>query len=127
MKITKNFKSEEFKCKDGTEVPTPLLHNVKKLCEQLEIIRTNLEDRPIKITSGYRTNSYNNKVGGAKYSQHLQGKAADIQVANKTPQEVFTKIIELMNIGFIEQGGVILYKTFVHYDIRGHKVVINNG
>ena len=32
------------------------------------------------ITSGYRTASHNTKVGGSRSSQHLLGRAADIQV-----------------------------------------------
>ena len=36
--------------------------------------------RPVVITSGYRTAAHNKSVGGAAYSQHLYGRAADIRV-----------------------------------------------
>ena len=36
--------------------------------------------RPVVITSGYRTAAHNRSVGGASYSQHLYGRAADIRV-----------------------------------------------
>lgn len=34
--------------------------------------------RPIIVTSGYRCKELNAAVGGARYSQHLKGQAADI-------------------------------------------------
>ena len=34
--------------------------------------------RPIIVTSGYRCKELNTAIGGARYSQHLKGQAADI-------------------------------------------------
>ena len=36
---------------------------------------------PVVITSGYRTAAHNKAVGGAVYSQHQYGRAADIRVS----------------------------------------------
>ena len=36
--------------------------------------------QPVTITSAYRTPAHNAKAGGAKFSQHLYGRAADIRV-----------------------------------------------
>lgn len=44
--------------------------------------------KPITITSGYRTAAHNATVGGAKSSQHLLGRAADIQVAGVSVEDV---------------------------------------
>lgn len=43
---------------------------------------------PVTITSGYRPNKLNKKLGGAANSDHLYGLAADIRVAGKSPLEV---------------------------------------
>jgi len=37
---------------------------------------------PLIVTSGYRNYAYNKAVGGVAYSQHTEGKAADIKPAN---------------------------------------------
>ena len=73
------------------------------------------------MTNAYRCESHNQKVGGAVYSQHLLGKAADIQISGYKPREVFNIIESLIEQGDLLQGGLGLYNTFVHYDIRGTK------
>jgi len=42
----------------------------------LEDARARLQ-KPIRITSGYRTGQHNADVGGVMHSQHLAGRAAD--------------------------------------------------
>lgn len=116
--VSKHFKINEFMCKDGTKVPTALMPNVFKIATQLEIIRMHL-GQPIIINSAYRTKEYNKKVGGAVASQHLTASAVDIAVKGHDPHYVFTTIRSLMRSGVILGGCVILYKNFVHYDIRG--------
>lgn len=116
--VTKHFKISEFACKNGASVPAHYLPNVFKIATQLEIIRTYL-GQPIIINSAYRTKEYNKKVGGAVASQHLTASAVDIVVKGHTPHYVFTSIRSLMRQGMIIGGCVILYKNFVHYDIRG--------
>jgi uncharacterized protein YcbK (DUF882 family) len=115
--MTKNFKLKEFKCKDGSKMPIDVYGNVVKLAGQLQILRDYL-DRPITINSAYRSPKHNAKIGGSKTSQHLLGKAADITVKGLTPQEVFIVIEDLIDRGLMLQGGLGLYDTFVHYDIR---------
>ena len=55
MQITPHFRSKEFNCKDGTPVPNQYMPNVKALAQQLEVLRAALGNKPIIITSGYRT------------------------------------------------------------------------
>ena len=38
--------------------------------------------QPIKVTSGFRSEELNKKIGGAKNSQHMFGEAADIQCSD---------------------------------------------
>lgn len=120
MKLTAHFDSSEFDCKDGTPVPEKWMDRVRMLAVQLEVLRAELGDKPIKITSGYRTPSYNRKVGGGKASQHLLCKAADIKAKGVSPAKVHETILRLIRESRILRGGVGLYDgRFCHYDIRG--------
>ena len=118
MKLEENFSLHEFRCKDGTDVPEDLIENVKKLAKNLQILRNHIQ-RPITIMSGYRTPDYNKKCGGAKRSQHLLATAADIIVSGMTSLEVRDLVIKLIKNGEMDSGGVGIYPTFVHYDVRG--------
>ena len=118
--MTKNFKLKEFECKDGSKMPLEVYENVIKLSNQLQFLRE-YTGRPININSAYRSPEHNAKVGGSKTSQHLLGKAADITIQSLKPAEVFMIIEELIDMGHMLQGGLGLYDTFVHYDIRRTK------
>lgn len=118
MKLTKNFSKKEFDSKDGSEMPQDVLVNIQKLANQLQVLRDYL-GKSISINSAYRSPSHNKSVGGAKNSQHLYGKASDIKVNGMTTKQVYDAIELLINQGDILQGGLGIYNTFVHYDIRG--------
>lgn len=118
MKLEENFLLKEFRCKDGTDVPDEYLDNVKKLAKNLQVLRDYL-GASITIISGYRTPEYNKKCGGVKRSQHLLATAADIVVSGKTSLEVRDAIILLIKEGKMDKGGVGIYPTFTHYDVRG--------
>jgi uncharacterized protein YcbK (DUF882 family) len=120
MRLTNNFLLEEFNCKDGTKVPKDLIANVEEVARNLQVLRDYLGE-PIHVNSGYRTPTYNKKVGGKPMSQHLQAKAADITVKSKTPRQVSKIIEKLIESGDMKQGGIGVYPGFTHYDIRGRK------
>lgn len=121
MKLTKNFTRSEFDCKDGTKVPKEYHKNLKKLATNLQALR-DFMGAPVYVSgSGYRTPKHNKAVGGAPKSQHLTASAADINVKGFKPLEVYRTIERLINDGVMEQGGLGLYDTFIHYDIRGKK------
>ena len=126
MQLTKNFHLLEFGCKDGVGVPSKYLDNVKKLANNLQVLRDEL-NAPITINSAYRHTKYNKKIGGAKYSQHLTASASDITIKGFTPEEVAETILELIKEGKISEGGVGLYNSFVHIDIRGTRASWNNS
>ena len=119
MQITKNFNLKEFECK-GYEMPLEVYENIIKLAQQLQFLR-DYTGRPITINSAYRSPEHNAKIGGVKTSQHLLGKAADITIESLKPAEVYRIIEDLIDMGEMLQGGLGLYKTFVHYDIRKTK------
>lgn len=118
MKLTKNFSRSEFDSKDGSKMPGNILPNIQKLANQLQTLRDKI-NKPISVNSGYRSTRHNKRVGGSPNSQHLLGKAADIKVKGIKPIELAKLIEELITDGEILQGGVGIYNTFVHYDIRG--------
>ena len=118
--MTKNFKLKEFECKCGCDMPLEVYENIIKLASQLQFLR-DYTGRPITINSAYRCPEHNAKVGGSKTSQHLLGKAADITIQSLKPIEVFVLIEDLIDMGHMLQGGLGLYDTFVHYDIRKTK------
>ena len=120
MQLTENFNSSEFQCKDGSKMPENILKNIKELAKNLQIIR-DFVCEPININSAYRNAIYNKQIGGANKSLHLVGKAADITIKGLTPKEVYNIIIILIKEGKISEGGIGLYNSFLHYDIRGTK------
>ncbi len=120
MKITENFSLNEFNSKDGTKMPADVKENIKQLAVNLQVIRDNAKCA-IHINSAYRSPSHNKRIGGVSNSKHIFGLASDLTSRNHTPNELYQLIEELINDGKISEGGLGLYKSFVHYDIRGTK------
>ena len=128
MQLTTNFNISEFRCNKAglynlptVEVPPKYYENVSELAKNLQIIR-NVIKKPILINSGYRTEEYNKRIGGASKSQHLTASASDIRILRLRPEFIYEVILELMQNNQITKGGLKAYKTFVHYDIRGEFV-----
>lgn len=123
---TAHFNLGEFRCRDGTDCPPRFRGNLQMLMENLEVLRTELSHSPIRISSGYRTPSYNRRIGGASTSRHMVGLAADMQVDGHTARQVFDTIQRLQDEGRMRAGGLHAYEytddarcNFVHYDVRG--------
>lgn len=122
MQVSKNFHLREFGCNDGTSVPYDLIPNVRELASRLQIIRDFLKV-PIFISSGYRTLNYNQRVGGSMKSQHLTASAADIYSPCFSSRDIFMAILVLEKENKLKVGGLSLYPTFVHFDIRSERVI----
>ena len=108
-KLSANFKVNEFACEDGSDV----VFVSDELVSVLQKIRSHF-GKAVTINSGYRTSAHNKKVGGSQYSQHLYGMAADIAVKGVAPQTVAAYAEKIMP----RKGGIGLYSTFVHVDVR---------
>lgn len=111
-KVGQHFKVKEFACQDGSQV----VFIDDYLCTILDILRNKL-GKPIIVTSGYRTPWWNAKCGGAKYSYHMRGMAADIKVNGMKAKELAKKLDEIVPNGC----GIIVYNTWVHFDVRDGK------
>ncbi|MDZ4372303.1 MAG: D-Ala-D-Ala carboxypeptidase family metallohydrolase [Phenylobacterium sp.] len=57
--------------------PPEVVVNLRATAEQMERVRALLGDRPITVSSGYRSPALNRAVGGAPRSAHLFGYAVD--------------------------------------------------
>lgn len=113
MKISEHFDSDEFACRCGcgdSEVS-------KKLVDALEVIRKTV-GKPLKINSGKRCAKHNKSVGGVKDSQHKIGLAADINAEGMTPIQLHRVVESLHTDGMVHIGGLGLYSSFVHVDVR---------
>jgi uncharacterized protein YcbK (DUF882 family) len=80
--LSPHFSAWEFRDRrNGKSV-----HIDHALVEVLERIRA-LDGRPLRIVSGYRSPETNTAVGGAPRSQHVQGRAADIEAGRCTVRQ----------------------------------------
>ena len=109
VKLSKNFTVKEFACSDGTDTVFISL----TLVNLLQKIRDHL-GKAVIINSAYRTEAHNKSIGGATYSQHKYGLAADIHINGVTPKEIAAYVETLMP----SSGGIGIYKSFVHVDVR---------
>ena len=66
---------------------------LKLTCYGLEEVRKELGDKPILISSGFRSSALNREVGGRPGSQHLLGQAVDFTCpAFGTPKEIVERL-----------------------------------
>ena len=117
MKLTNNFSLEEFECKCGCKMPAFVEENIKELADNLQVLREVVGK--LDLTNAYRCKEHNADVGGSVNSQHLKGKAADIKSKAFSPSEIATITDDLMKNESFTLGGVGIYNTFTHVDIRG--------
>ena len=128
--MTKDFKLEEFiysrfyeeagvqdRVIESYESDEQVKANLQELAEQVQVIRDAIKT-PIKINIAYRPKWWELKRGRSGTSQHCLGKAADIYAPKLTILELYKVIQGLIAQGKIRNGGLGLYNTFIHYDIR---------
>ncbi len=118
-RLSANFRLREFACRDGSD---PVFIDTR-LVQVLQSIRDHF-GKPVVITSAYRTAAHNKAVGGAKYSQHCYGRAADIRVAGVTVERLAAYAETLLP----DTGGIGRYPVrsgrptgWVHVDTRPAK------
>lgn len=100
--------------RDATRIPETqtIVDNIIGLARALQPVRDRL-NRPFQINSWYRPPAINAAVGGASQSQHLVGKAADIQVQGMSGRQVANAVM------LTWPGGVGIYSNIpniIHLD-----------
>lgn len=104
----KYFNYEEFDSPDiqgsGQLMDPELLDMIDKARE--------IYGKPIRVTSGYRTEDHNRKVGGVDSSSHLKGLAIDVACVRS--KDRFEMLTALIKVGFNRIG---VASTFIHVDI----------
>ena len=111
-KLSTNFRVKEFACTDGSD---PIFVD-SELVKVLQKIRTHF-GKSVTITSAYRTPTKNKACGGSTYSQHLYGRAADVKISGISPKKVAAYAETILK----NKGGIGIYSTFIHIDVRGTK------
>jgi len=128
--MTKDFELREFlysrfyaeanvqdKVIESYEQDVAVQDNLQILAEQLQVIRDYIA-KPITINIAYRPEFWERLRGRSGTSQHCLGKAADITVRGMSTKVLHQIILNLIKEGKIVNGGLGLYQTFIHYDIR---------
>jgi hypothetical protein len=99
MKLSKNLSLSEV-VKSATAIkrgisnqPTKQhLQNLIKLAENVFQPLRNYIDKPIRVSSGYRSKELNKLIGGASRSQHSKGEALDLDNDRETNILMFNYI-----------------------------------
>ena len=109
----KYFDISEF---DSPDVAGSGEYMDKEFLSKLDQARS-LCDIPFVITSGYRTEDHNRKVGGVSDSSHKKGLAADIACTNSAARHII--VTALLKVGLNRIG---IADTFIHVDKDSSKV-----
>ena len=125
-RLSKHFTVEEFDCHDGTKVQSRDYNGLEALCRQyLEPLRKKFG--AVHINSGFRTKRYNASIGGASQSFHVytehdgNDQAADVTCQRGTPRQWHAFMAGIRARKRNGRGGLGLYSSFVHVDIRDYK------
>jgi len=107
---------KELACKDGTPYPPEWGScRLPVLRAAFEAVRASCGGRPIAVNSAYRSPSHNRKIGGARKSQHVEGRALDLRPPRGWTVRRFHAHIRDHHP---EVRGLGRYRTFVHVDVR---------
>lgn len=119
---------KELACKDGTEYPLKWRNNrLLDLVNAFETLRASCGNKPIQVLSAYRSERHNKKIGGARFSQHVNGRALDLRPPDGITVNEFFEIVRKLAKD-LRIGGIGRYKTFIHIDTRpSDRLIIWNG
>lgn len=111
-KISKNFSLNEFLSSEKGRYGILTSHLISSLQSMRDVI-----DRPIIVTSGFRSPVYNSNISGsAQWSRHMYGDAVDFFIPNIDLSELKNLCLEY-DASFYQ-----IYKTHIHCDWRQTKL-----
>jgi len=88
------------------------LENLKTLAKGLEDVRTKLDNNPINISSGFRCQDLNDRLGSKRTSRHILGLAADFTCDR---YDNVGRVFEVLADSSIEFDQLILeYDSWIH-------------
>ena len=88
------------------------LENLKTLAKGLEDVRTKLDNNPINISSGFRCQDLNDRLGSKRTSRHILGLAADFTCDR---YDSVGRVFEVLADSSIEFDQLILeYDSWIH-------------
>lgn len=90
--------------------------NIIKQAKELDKIRAKFNS-PIIIHSWLRPRWYNEKIGGAKMSAHIDGLATDFHIQGVTVEDAKTEIKTTKSL--YKGRGEIQTTNWIHLDLRG--------
>ncbi|MBB4266285.1 YcbK family protein [Roseospira visakhapatnamensis] len=103
-----HFSPAEIACRGTGEL---LVH--PQALDALEALREALGHAPLILTSAYRSETHNRRVGGARRSKHREGTAFDIATGNHHPTVLRDAAL---GVGF-QAAAWYPKQTFVHIDL----------
>ena len=115
------FKPHEFASKGDGQVKIS-----GKVVQGLDNVRSAL-GYPIKITSGYRDHAHNKRIKGASNSQHVHGKAVDINLNGMDEEQRTQLMVALIKEGFTSFGSYTRSPNMLHADMRPNKAKWHHG
>jgi uncharacterized protein YcbK (DUF882 family) len=117
----------ELACKDATPYPPEwVADRLMPLAQEFENLRALAGHRPMTVLSAYRTKAHNARVGGARNSQHVQGRALDLKPpTGMSVQRLYELALEMTAQAGCRIRGIARYPTFVHIDIRPSDRLVN--
>ncbi len=108
---------KELGCKDGTPYPVEWQDRAQLLAVEFELLRQCMG--PLVVLSAYRSPAHNARVGGARLSQHVQGRALDLRTPRGwTPVKMALVVKTLVKDGKSKIRGLGIYPWGVHIDVR---------
>ena len=84
----------------------------------MEALRKGWAGQDFGIVSGYRDPEHNERVGGAKDSQHTHGNAYDVNTTGWSPEDKLALADAAWNAGF---RGFGFYDNNMHFDVGGER------
>ena len=116
IKLSVYFDWSEFEVFESTDllIRVNLFRLVRNLMDDIR----NAYGMPIFITSGYRCEAHNKKIGGVANSQHLVGEACDF--TGKDFKRLLRIIEEIDEAGLINYDQMIIYRNrrFIHVSYK---------
>lgn len=129
MNLTKNFTLQEMVISStatrlgyDNKPSSEVIRNLRLLCANVLQPLRDVVNRPVVITSGYRSADVNKAIRGAKTSQHLSGQAADLYVPGMRLAEVFDILKKLPHDQLIMEFGQWIHVSFTDKN-RGEQLI----